>query len=70
MKEKNIIILYSSMGLLISIYGIEQLLGYLLFKIPVNISWWIGFISILFGICLICRGIDLYKRKLKKLNKF
>ena len=54
------------MGLLISIYGIEQLLGYLLFKIPVNISWWIGFISILFGICLICRGIDLYKRKLKK----
>jgi hypothetical protein len=61
MVEKNILIVYLIIGILFFIYGIEQLLGHLLFQIPVIISWWIGFISILFGLCLICRGIDLLK---------
>jgi hypothetical protein len=58
MKKKNIVILYLLLGLFILIYGLEQLLGYLLFQIPIILSWWIGFFSILFGLCLICRGIN------------
>jgi hypothetical protein len=63
MKKKNIIIIYLLIGFLSFIYSMEQLFGYLLFQISVIISWWIGFICFLLGLCLICRGLDLLKIK-------
>jgi hypothetical protein len=69
MIEKNIGNFYIIIGVIILSYGIEQLLGYLLFRVTIIISWWIGFISILLGICLICRGKELYSHKSQKSNK-
>ena len=66
MLEKNISIYFFIIGTILLIYGIEQLFGYLLFQIPINLSWWIGFISIIFGICLLFRGIKLYNKNNKK----
>jgi len=38
MKEKKIEILYFLIGAAAMFYGMEQLLGYLLFLMPINIS--------------------------------
>jgi hypothetical protein len=65
MIEKKISIYYLIIGLILLAYGIEQFIGYQLFKIPINISWWISFISILFGLCLIFRSFNLYKKNNK-----
>ena len=57
------VILYG--GAILLAFGIEQFIGYQLFKIPIKISWWISFISVLFGLCLILRSINLYKKSNK-----
>ena len=66
MIEKKISIYYFIIGLILLGFGIEQFIGYQLFQIPIKISWWISFISVLFGLYLILRSINLYKKSNKQ----
>lgn len=68
MIEKKISIYYFIIGTILLIYAIEQLLGYIIFDISFNYSWWICLIASIFGVCLILRGINLYN-KVKKVHK-
>ena len=69
MKKKYVSVSYILIGTITIFYGFEQLLGYLFLKIPINFSWWIGFFSILFGLCSLLIGRDLFKIDNREHNK-
>lgn len=69
MKKKYLYLSYIFIGAITIFYGFEQLLGYLFFQIPINFSWWIGFFSILFGLCSLLIGRDLLKIDIRENKK-